>query len=127
MWATTPTQSGGRQRQVDPPATAAGMMSDHPDPKLANVVSSDSSIRSAASASGSAAIFVSPIENAKSQAPENMVKGKHQRRIDMTAPLRKHRAESGQVSVGGGVVNWNEEREFLFLRSPPVQSFVTAL
>jgi hypothetical protein len=103
------------------------MMSDHPDPKLANVVSSDSSIRSAASASGSAAICVSPIENAKSQAPENMVKGKHQRRIDMTAPLRKHRAESGQVSVGGVVVNWNEEREFLFLRSRPVQSFVTAL
>jgi hypothetical protein len=95
------------------------MASDHPDPKLANVASSDSSIRSAASVSGSPAIRVSPVENAKSQAPENMVKGKHQRRIDMTAPLRKHRAESRQVSVGGVVVNWTEERGFLFLDHDP--------
>jgi hypothetical protein len=80
---------------------------------------------SAPSAGRSPTVCVSPIENAQSQAPKNVVIGKYQRRKDMTAPLRMRCTKRGSFAVDL-VVSRFDEHEFLLYQSRPAQTCVTA-
>jgi len=100
------TKSAQPRRQFAETVCLMGSRTNQPpNPKRSRLGSSDSCTRSAASAGCLPTDCVSRIESARSQAPENIVKGKYQRRTDMTAPLRCIAPNLGRFAV----VSWKTD------------------